>query len=86
MSTVREIRITVMRHQDTNALFAVSEDLKGLMVQAMTHEELQERVPVVVRDLLELQGASVESVERKEKAPPAFVCGTYMMRAQLAAA
>ncbi len=58
MATIvkRQFRIGVLQHKGTDLLIATSEDLKGLMVHARTEEELEERIPEAIRELLEAEG------------------------------
>jgi Domain of unknown function (DUF1902) len=71
--TEKTIRIRLLRHKSGDLLMAVSEDLRGLVVHAHSEEEMEERLPGVVRDLLEAEGyvvANVSLVRDKFSAPP----------------
>jgi hypothetical protein len=58
----RVITIQVARHQQTGLLVAYSDDLRGLYVHGRSEEELRERIPVAIRDILEADGHEVDSV------------------------
>lgn len=57
------IEINIIRHKDTGMYLAYSDDMKGLYVHARTMNELNERVPVAIRDIYEAAGHPVQSVE-----------------------
>lgn len=58
----RTIRVQVLRHNETGLLLARSDDLHGLLLHAHTLDEIQQRLPVVIRDLLEADGHQVDDV------------------------
>jgi hypothetical protein len=55
----RNFTIQILRYQDSDLLAAFSDDLPGLLVPARSHEELDERLPRAVKELLEAQGEAV---------------------------
>jgi hypothetical protein len=68
MGTVRRIiRITTMVHKTTGAMIAESPDLPGLMVPGRTVGELETRIPVSIREILEHLGLSVVSVSAESE-------------------
>lgn len=81
----RTIRIRLLRHDKTGLFMAVSQDLKGLVVHGKSVEEIDERLPSIVRDLLEADGHSVANVELvedvdlnfKDFGPPAFLANVF---------
>ena len=56
-------RIKTARLKGGDLLLAYSDDLKGFSVHGRSHEELEQRIPIVIRELLEMAGYAVESVE-----------------------
>jgi hypothetical protein len=62
------IRISTLRHKGSDLLLAYSDDLKGLAVHGRSHEELERKIPLAIKDLLEADGYEVKSVElQREK-------------------
>ncbi len=62
----RQIRITVLEHRNTDLLMAISYDLPGLMVPGRSEEELAEKIPAAIQEILEAEGNKVLSVELME--------------------
>lgn len=56
------IEINIIRHKETGMYLAYSDDMKGLYVHARSMAELNERVPIAIRDIYEAAGQPVESV------------------------
>lgn len=56
------INIDILRHGENGLYVAFSDDLRGLYVHGRTVAELNERIPVAIRDILEASGRKVESV------------------------
>ncbi|QRG06125.1 DUF1902 domain-containing protein [Xanthobacter dioxanivorans] len=56
------INVEIKRHRETGLLLATSEDMPGLMVHGRTMAEMEERLPIAARDILEHQGHTVQSV------------------------
>jgi Domain of unknown function (DUF1902) len=56
------ITIQVVYYKETGLLVAFSDDLKGLYVHARSEEELRERIPVAIRDILQADGHEVDNV------------------------
>lgn len=85
----KTIRIRILRHDKTDLLMAVSEDLPGLVVHGHTVDEIEKRLPSVARDLLEVRGHRVESIELvrdkaltfKDYGPPAFLANVHLTSA-----
>lgn len=63
MVTEKRITIEVLRYRDTDLLMAVSEEMPGLVVHGHSFRELEQRVPLVVKELLEMDGHKVGRVE-----------------------
>jgi hypothetical protein len=63
---------------------AVSDDMPGLIVHARSQEELENRLPGIVRDLLEADGHMVEHVHLERDSnladfdPPAFIASACL--------
>lgn len=82
----KRIRIRLLRHNKTDLLMAVSEDLRGLVVHGHTVEEIEGRLPSLAQDLLEADGYKVESIELvedksltfKDYGPPAFLANVHL--------
>ena len=58
----RLINISIIRHSETGLYVAFSDDLKGLYVHARTQAELNERLPVAIKDILAASGHPVAAV------------------------
>jgi Domain of unknown function (DUF1902) len=75
-TTVKHISIKTVRHSTTGLLVASSDELPGLSVHGRSQDELDERMPVAIRALLEAMGqevVSLEPVASKAIAPAGFV-------------
>lgn len=57
-----EIHVSIISHAKTGLLLATSEDHKGLMVHGRSLEEIEARLPVAIRALLEAEGKTVASI------------------------
>lgn len=77
------ININTLEHRDTGLLIATSPDLKGLYVHGRTREELNRRIPQVIRDLLEASGLKVDRVLPliDEPEAPGFVQAPHRFQA-----
>ena len=58
----RTIRTDVLWNEKTGLLLAVSDDLKGLYVHGRIIQELYERIPIAIKDLLEANGEGIFEV------------------------
>lgn len=56
------INIRVARYRDTDLLVATSPEMQGLIVHGRSARELDERIPVAIRAILEAGGSSVIDV------------------------
>lgn len=65
----KTITIQVIRHNETGLLVALSDDLKGLYVHARTQDDLLDRVPVAIRDILEADGFEVVDISEVDIPP-----------------
>jgi hypothetical protein len=63
------ITIQVIRHNETGLFVALSDEMKGLYVHARTHEDLLERIPVAIRDILEADGFQVVDISEIDTPP-----------------
>lgn len=80
--------VEILEHDDTGLFAAISRELPGLMVHDYSIDEIERRLPAVIKDLLEAQGVAVESVtamrdERRAAAqlePPAFIANAVLSR------
>ncbi len=77
MPTDRHIAVEVMTLKDTGLMVAVSDDLPGLLVHGRSLEDLEQRLPVVIRELLEAQDAQKVKVtaDQRKPMPKAFTRG-----------
>ena len=84
----REVRITTLTHQETNLMMAFSDDLPGLLVSGRSHEEIRQRIPGAITEMLEAQGEDVLSVEAAAETgmPSGFSNRKFLARAKLARA
>ena len=84
----RTIRITLRKHDTSPLLAATSDDLNGLIVFGRTQQEIADKLPIAIRELLEAMGYQVASVtaapdERASRAgfgPPAFIANASLVR------
>jgi predicted RNase H-like HicB family nuclease len=84
----RAIRITLAKHDDTGLLAATSDDLHGLVVFGKTVEEIERKLPIAIKELLEASNEEVGSVvvvpdDRISRAgfgPPAFVANALLVK------
>jgi uncharacterized protein DUF1902 len=85
----RDFTIQILRYKDSDLLTAFSDDLPGLLVPARSHEELDERLPRAVKELLEAQGETDVSVVLEDApagSPKGFVSFARKAHATLAIA
>lgn len=57
------IRVHLIEHRKSGLLAAVSDDLHGLVVHGDTEDEIRERLPAAIRDLLEADGRHLVSLD-----------------------
>jgi hypothetical protein len=84
----RTIRITLRRHETTGQIAATSEDLRGLVIFGETVAEIADKLPTVIRELLEADGLVVSSVTAVEDdrfsragfGPPVFVASASLVK------
>ena len=60
--TEKLITIEIIRHAKTGLYIAYSDDMKGLFVHGRTTAELNDRIPIAIKDILEASGQKVASV------------------------
>lgn len=85
---MKEIYVQLLKQDRTGLYAAVSRDLPGLMIHDYSIAEIERRLPIVIRELLEAAGHEVESVtaERDEKIdlahlqPPAYIANAVLTR------
>jgi hypothetical protein len=85
----RLIKIRVVQHRTSDLLVALSDDLKGLMVPGRSDEELERKIPMAVREILEAQGFRVISVTADSATgdlPAAFMAREFVANAKVEAA
>jgi hypothetical protein len=56
------IKIRTLVHKGTNALLAVSDELRGFMVAGATLDEVERKLEGAIRDHFEMMGCEVVSV------------------------
>lgn len=84
----KTIRVTLRKHDTSPLLAATSDDLRGLIVFGLTWEEIAQKLPIAIREILEAMGHQVISVtavadERTSRAgfgPPAFIANASLVR------
>ena len=84
----RTIRVTLRKHDTSPLLAATSDDLPGLLVFGRTREEIADKLPIAIRELLQAMGYQVISLtavadERMSKAgfgPPAFIANASLVK------
>jgi hypothetical protein len=82
----KAIRIRTLRHPGTDLLTAVSDDLPGLVVHGYSDAELERKIPIVIRNLLEAEGFDVIELtvgpdadnSVREFGPPAFIANASL--------
>ena len=82
----KTIHVRAYVHKKTGLLMAYSDDLPGLLVPGRTEEELEERIPGAIEEILQAQGFRVISIttEREEsELPEAFRPPAFIAAAQL---
>lgn len=75
-SVTQRIRVKLKQHGPSGLLMAYSDDMKGLLVPGDTEQQILERIPVAIRELLEAQGHTVVDVSAERdlgSAPSEFV-------------
>lgn len=89
-TTKRLINIRTVCHRKTGLLTAFSDDLPGLLVTARTEDEMEEKLPAAVREMVEANGGQVVGdviVTRDEEhmpesfGPPAFIANAVLQAA-----
>lgn len=86
----RTIRIKVLAHKKTGLFMALSDDLPGLVVHARSTEEIDKKMPIAIREILEASGVVVDSVEPATEnlddftsvTPPAYIANTCLAAAE----
>jgi predicted RNase H-like HicB family nuclease len=58
----RRWKVETIEHRETGLYVAVSDDLPGLYVHGRSERELEERVPVAIKALLEAAGDNVGEI------------------------
>lgn len=82
------ININVLKHEGSDLLIAISDDLRGLVVHGRSTAELEGRISPAIREVLEAQGYTVldvEKVDADDTLPAGFVPPRLRARARLAA-
>lgn len=77
----KTITIKVIGHKTSGLLVAYSDELHGLVIHGRTIEELKEKSPAAVREILEAMGETVAGVEVRANdgphlenfVPPSFI-------------
>lgn len=86
MSTEQIIIVEIVRHKGTGLLVGTSEQLKGLYVHARSIEDLERRIPLAIKDLIEADGEStVRVVPVEDDIPEAFAASGETRKFALAA-
>lgn len=85
--SVRTVRVQLRRHQTLRNLYmATSDDMPGLVVHGHSPDEIQEQIPGLIRDILEIGGCRVidVSAERDEtKVTGGFGLPAFIAKAKL---
>lgn len=84
--STRVIRVHVLKHKRSDLLMAVSDDLRGLMVPGRSEEEILDKLPRAIQELLEAEGEQVDSIDIEPDSPADFIPPAYLASAHLAAA
>lgn len=85
----KTIRVSMIRHQKTGLLVAISDDLPGLMVAGHTQAEVARKIPTAIRMLLEAEGKSVVALDAEstnKNLPDAFASSSFIAHARFQAA
>ncbi len=84
----RDIHVTTLRHSTTGLLMAISDDLKGLLVPGRSQEDIREKLPAAIKELLEAEGfvvGKVETTEEDNGIPKNFQTPVFLAKAELCA-
>lgn len=87
--SAKDFRINVVQHKSSDLLVALSPDLPGLMVPGRSVNEIEERLPAAMQELLEARGFKVVRIEttpENDHLPEAFAKPGFKANAQLMAA
>ena len=82
----KTIVVKVLRRQNSDYLFAVSDDLPGLVVPGASEDELAERIPAAITEIFEAQGfrvISVRTTREESGVPETFNAPAFIAAAQL---
>jgi hypothetical protein len=86
-STVtRDFTVEIVRYVKSDLLMAFSADLPGLLVPARSEEQLDQRLPGAIRELLEAQGNTEISLTLESEPPqlpPDFIPSRFKAHASL---
>ncbi|KFC65037.1 hypothetical protein FF80_02887 [Devosia sp. LC5] len=86
MSTDRIIIVEIVRHRDSGLLLGKSEQMRGLYVHARSIEELERRIPLAIKEMLEATGEkNVQVLPFEDEIPEAFVASGETRKFALAA-
>jgi hypothetical protein len=66
----RVIRVGLIQHKGSDLMLAISDDLPGLMIPIRSVDELAQKMPHAIRELLEAQGNRVGEVLTFEEGGP----------------
>jgi len=83
---VLEIRVVTAQHKSTDLLMAYSDDLPGLLVPGRSHEEIREKLPEAIKEILEANGnrvARVEANDENSDLPENFHLSGFLAKAEM---
>ena len=75
MSKINIVSVEIIEHRDTGLLVGMSEDMKGLYVHGRSLDEMERRIPLAIREILEAEGRKnvvVRPVDDARDLPPVF--------------
>ena len=76
----RTIRITLRKHDISPLLAATSDDLNGLIVFGRTWQEIEEKLPIAIRELFEAMKMIAETGHGPKEQLPSMGCSIKWKR------
>jgi hypothetical protein len=88
LTGTRSIHVYLVKHRESDLLIALSDDLRGLTVPGRTEEEVRDKLPFAIRQILEAEGQTVLGVEPEPtpEIPSSFAKHWIVANATLATA
>lgn len=86
MRNSKTISVEIIEHRETGLLVGLSSDMAGLYVHGRSVEEVERRIPLAIKEILEAEGKNnVRVVSLQEDAIPAPFASRSVRKFELAA-